>query len=127
MGSTENDAALAIVRTTSVPIHHIGTAIYLSPDVFGWAAGWGWPNAFAFYFAGRGGMLGDVDANVVCSAFGWFEPAIVKTLFDEGAAVASLGMRWRAPMQPRNGWPRPTPCGARSTWPTSRASIRSSR
>jgi hypothetical protein len=88
MGSTENDAALAIIRATSVPIHHIGTAIYLSPDVFGWAAEWGWPNAFAFYFAGRGGMLGDVDANVVCSAFGWFEPTIVKTLFDEGAVVA---------------------------------------
>ena len=88
MESTENDAALAIVRTTSVPIHHIGTAIYLSPDVFGWAAGWGWPTAFAFYFSGRGGVLGDVDANVVCSAFGWFEPAMVKTLFEEGAAVA---------------------------------------
>jgi hypothetical protein len=95
MGSTENDAALAVVHTTSVPIHDIGTAIYLSPDVFGWAAEWGWPNAFAFYFAGRGGMLGDVDANVVCSAFGWFQPTMVKRLFDEGAAAGAHGAALR--------------------------------
>ena len=59
-GRQINEAALAVVRSTSVPIHDIGTAIYLSPDVFGWAAEWGWSNPFAFYFAGRGGMLGDV-------------------------------------------------------------------
>ena len=88
METTEDEAALAVVRSTSNPIHDIGTAIYLSPDVFGWAAEWGWPNPIAFYFAGRGGMLGDVDANVVCAAFGWFNLTLVETLFDEGAAVA---------------------------------------
>ena len=87
MGTTDHDAALAVIQSTSAPIHDIGTAIYLSPDVFGWAAEWGWSNAFAFYFAGRGGMLGDVGAEVVCSAFGWFEPSAVKTLYEEGAAV----------------------------------------
>jgi hypothetical protein len=58
MGASDQDAALGVVTATSVPIHDIGTAIYLSPDVFGWAADWGWSNPFAFYFAGRGGMLG---------------------------------------------------------------------
>ena len=86
MGTADQDAALAVVRSTSVPIHDIGTAIYLSPDVFGWAAEWGWTNAFAFYFAGRGGMLGEVKADVVTSAFGWFEPNVVKAMFQEGAA-----------------------------------------
>ena len=52
MGASDQDAALAVVTATSVPIHDIGTAIYLSPDVFGWAAEWGWSNPFAFYFAG---------------------------------------------------------------------------
>jgi hypothetical protein len=85
--STDHDAALATVQATSVPIHDIGTAIYLSPDVMGWAAEWGWSNPFAFYFAGRGGMLGDVNADVVRSAFGWFEPGAVKAMFEEGAAV----------------------------------------
>jgi hypothetical protein len=91
MGSTDDDAASAAIRSTSTPIHDIGTAIYRSPDVFAWAAEWGWSNAFAFYFAGRGGMLGDVGPNVVASAFGWFEPTMVASLFDEGVAVAGAG------------------------------------
>ncbi len=86
MEDTSHDSALAVVKSTSVPIHDIGTAIYLSPDVFGWAGEWGWSNPFAFYFAGRGGMLGDVGADVVCAAFGWFEPGSVKTFFEEGVA-----------------------------------------
>ena len=86
MSNTGHDSALAVVKSTSVPIHDIGTAIYLSPDVFGWAGEWGWSNPFAFYFAGRGGMLGDVGADVACAAFGWFEPGSVKTLYEEGVA-----------------------------------------
>lgn len=88
MGSADHDAALAAVRSTSHPIHDIGSAIYLSQDVFGWAAEWGWPNPFAFYFAGRGGMMGEVGADVVCSVMGWFEPNAVNTMYKEGAAVA---------------------------------------
>ena len=87
MGTTDHDAALAVIQSTSAPIHDIGTAIYLSPDVFGWAGEWGWSNPFSFYFAGRGGMMGDVGAEVVCSAFGWFEPSVVKAQFEEGAAI----------------------------------------
>jgi Helix-turn-helix family len=81
-------AALEVVRATSVPIHDIGTAIYLSPDVSEWAAGWGWSNPFAFYFAGRGGMLGDVGPEVVTSALGWFEPNAIKAMYSEGIGVA---------------------------------------
>jgi hypothetical protein len=88
MSTSEQDGALAVVKATSEPIHDIGTAIYLSPDVFGWAGEWGWTNPFAFYFAGRGGMLGDASHDVVCSAFGWFEPGAVKAMYEEGAAVA---------------------------------------
>jgi hypothetical protein len=87
MDTTGQKEALAVIQSTSVPIHDIGTAIYLSPDLFGWAAEWGWSNPFAFYFAGRGGMLGDVGAEVVYSALGWFEPSAVATFFGEGAAV----------------------------------------
>jgi hypothetical protein len=87
MDAADHDAALALVRATSDPIHDIGTAIYLSGDVFGWAAEWGWTNPFAFYFAGRGGMLGDVSADVVHSAFGWFEMGAVSSMYAEGVAV----------------------------------------
>jgi hypothetical protein len=88
MAAPEQDAALAVVRATSVPIHDIGTAIYLSPDVMALAKKWGWPNPFAFYFAGRGGMLGEVEADVVTSALGWFNPGAVTAMFEEGVAVA---------------------------------------
>jgi helix-turn-helix protein len=88
MGTSDEKAALATVQATSVPIHDIGTAIYLSPDVFAWASEWGWPNPLAFYFAGRGGMLGDVTADVVRSAMGWFEPSVIAAMYAEGAAVA---------------------------------------
>ena len=76
------------MRRRQYPIHDIGTAIYLSPDIMGWAAEWGWSNPFAFYFAGRGGMLGDVGADVVTSAFGWFEPNAVQAMYAEGVGVA---------------------------------------
>lgn len=88
MTSKDQAAALAVIRSTSVPIHDVGTAIYLSPDVFGWAAEWGWSNPFSFYFAGRGAMLGDVSADIVHSAFGWFEPNAVRSMYAEGVAVA---------------------------------------
>ena len=85
---TQDDGTYSRGPSTSVPIHDIGTAIYLSPDVMGWAAEWGWSNPFAFYFAGRGGMLGDVSHDVVTAALGWFEPNTVKAMYSEGAAVA---------------------------------------
>jgi hypothetical protein len=88
MVTNEQDVALAVVRATSVPIHDIGTSAYLSPDIAGWAAEWGWSNPFAFYFAGRGGMLGDVGADVVTSAFGWFNPGAVHAMFSEGICIA---------------------------------------
>ena len=88
MGTSDHGAALAAVQSTSVPIHDIGTAIYLSSDVFGWAGEWGWSNPFAFYFAGRGGMLGEVTPDVVSSAMGWFSPAAVAAMYAEGAGVA---------------------------------------
>jgi len=89
MGINGQDTALDVVKATSVPVHDIGTSAYLSPDIAGWAAEWGWPNPFAFYFAGRGGMLGDVSADVVTSAFGWFEPNAVRAMYSEGVAGAT--------------------------------------
>jgi hypothetical protein len=88
MGAEEQVAALAVVQATSVPIHDIGTTAYLSPDIAAWAAEWGWSNPFAFYFAGRGGMLGDVGADVVTSALGWFAPSAVHAMYTEGIRVA---------------------------------------
>jgi hypothetical protein len=37
---------------------------------------------FAFYFLGRGGVLGDVDASVVQSAFGYFNPDVLAMMWN---------------------------------------------
>ncbi|MCP3912697.1 MAG: hypothetical protein GY745_01715 [Actinomycetia bacterium] len=41
-----------------------------------------------FYFAGRGGVLGECDADVVKSAFGWFEAGMCRSQWEAGCAVA---------------------------------------
>ena len=76
-----------VVRATYDPIHDIGTTLYLNPETMGRAKEWGWDNPFAFYFAGRGGVLGDVDAGVVAASMGWFNPDLVASLYTEGIAV----------------------------------------
>lgn len=40
-----------------------------------------------FYFAGRGGVLGDVDADVVSAAFAFFNPMVVRTAWERSADV----------------------------------------
>jgi hypothetical protein len=80
-------SAHEVVRATYDPIHDIGSSIYLSPETFARAAEWGWSNPFSFYFAGRGGVLGDVGCDVVAAAFGWFNPTVVAAMYNEGVAV----------------------------------------
>ncbi len=41
-----------------------------------------------FYFAGRGGVLGECDADVVKSAFGWFNADVCRSQWEAGCAVA---------------------------------------
>lgn len=74
-----------IMRATE-DIAHIGSAFYFHPDTVevGKAHGLG---GFRFYFLGRGGVLGDVDADVVRSAFGYFQPGLVRKLWESSLAV----------------------------------------
>ena len=53
---------------------------------------------FHFYFLGRGGVLGDVEAPVVASAFGYFEPATVERMWGESRAIADPRETGRAYM-----------------------------
>lgn len=74
-------------RATSKAIHDLGSTWMLHKDTMARAGVNGYDNPFAFYFAGRGGVLGDVDAEVVYSAFGWFSPAVVRPMWEAGVAV----------------------------------------
>jgi hypothetical protein len=75
-------------RAADPVIHDAGSKFMLHPETMARAAEQGYANGFAFYFAGRGGVLGDVDADVVAAAMGWFNPAIVRAMWEEGVAVA---------------------------------------
>jgi len=41
-----------------------------------------------FYFAGRGGVLGECDADVVKAAFGWFSASLARTQWEAGSSIA---------------------------------------
>ncbi|MHB1516814.1 MAG: SCO6745 family protein [Acidimicrobiales bacterium] len=49
-----------------------------------------------FYFLGRGGVLGDVEAEVVVSAFGYFNPETVRSSWDAGRRLVAPRVAARA-------------------------------
>ncbi|MFA1547711.1 SCO6745 family protein [Actinomadura chokoriensis] len=80
--------AAETVRAADETVHDIGAKWMLDPAVSRHGKELGYANPFAFYFAGRGGVLGDVDAEVVSAAFGWFEPGFTRAMWENGIAVA---------------------------------------
>ena len=77
------------VRAADKVLHDVGTVWMSHPDTQARGAAHGYSRAMSFYFAGRGGVLGDVDAAVVTAAMGWFHPGLVRLMWDRGLAVAS--------------------------------------
>ena len=75
------------VHALAAPVGDVGGRWMLHPDVLGSCRDFGYPNGYAYYVAGRGGVLGDVDAEVVGSAFGFFEPSLLRKMWDAGVAV----------------------------------------
>jgi hypothetical protein len=76
------------VQAADKVLHDVGSVWMLHPDTQARGAAHGYPRPMAFYFAGRGGVLGDVDAGVVTAAMGWFHPGLVRVMWDRGIAVA---------------------------------------
>lgn len=90
VGHTSNrppEAALVTARRIAAPIGAAGGAFMLHPEVLQPGKDAGYPGGFSYYVVGRGGVLGDVDSNVVVSAFGFFAPALVASLWNSGVAV----------------------------------------
>ena len=75
------------VRALTEPIGDLGGRWMLHPEVLGPAAEAGYRNGYLYYVVGRGGVLGDVEPGVVCSAFGFFAPALIRKMWDEGVEV----------------------------------------
>ena len=69
-----------IMRATEA-IGSIGAAFYFHPDTTerGKQAGL---DGFRMYFLGRGGVLGDVEPEVVLSAWGYFHPGLIAKMWN---------------------------------------------
>ncbi|HEX5367386.1 MAG TPA: hypothetical protein VFW63_12080 [Acidimicrobiales bacterium] len=64
-------------------IGEVGSAFYFAPETLATGKDIGL-DGFRYYFLGRGGVLGDVEAPVVASAFGYFKPSVVAAMWDSG-------------------------------------------
>jgi hypothetical protein len=64
-----------------------GKGFMLAPEVLAAGKEAGYANGFEYYAVGRGGVLGDCDADVVVAAFGFFEPGLVRKMWQGGIGV----------------------------------------
>ncbi|MFM8857991.1 MAG: SCO6745 family protein [Actinomycetota bacterium] len=90
LGATSHrpsENALETARRIAAPVGAAGGAFMLHPEVLQPGKDAGYPGGFSYYVVGRGGVLGDVEANVVVSAFGFFAPALVQSLWNSGVVV----------------------------------------
>ncbi len=72
-----------VISAIAAPTGDIGAAAYFRPDTLARGKELGL-DGFRFYFLGRGGVLGDVEPEVVVSAFGYFEPGLVAKMWNSG-------------------------------------------
>ncbi len=70
----------SFVSAVSDPLQLIGALHYFDPEAQVKAEALG-IDMFRFYFAGRAGVLGPVSSELVQSAFGYFNPAIVDKMW----------------------------------------------
>jgi hypothetical protein len=78
--------ALATATATATAVSAVGSHFMLDGGTYAKGAGLGF-SGLDFYAAGRGGVLGEVDADVVAAAFAFFEPAYVRAQWDQGRSV----------------------------------------
>ena len=70
-----------VVQAVAAPMGSAGAAFYFHPDTLAKGKELGL-DGFRFYMLGRGGVLGDVPARVVESAFGYFNTALVDKIWN---------------------------------------------
>jgi hypothetical protein len=85
----------------------VGAAFYFDPLTLehGKELGLG---GFRFYFLGRGGVLGDVEAPVIESAFGYFAPGLVAKIWNSSRVLAAPRLAGRAYVQEAQRFGRAT-------------------
>lgn len=96
----EFQVATAIAPT----IGSIGSKYMLDPETMAHGAAAGYPNGFAYYVAGRGGVLGDVESDVIFSAFMFFERSLIDKLWKAGVAIEGARAAGKRYMQSCDAW-----------------------
>ncbi|MCU0259854.1 MAG: hypothetical protein MUE78_02440 [Ilumatobacteraceae bacterium] len=77
---------LDVIHTIAGPTGDIGAAFYFDPATLEVGQQLGL-DGFRFYVLGRGGVLGDVEPDVVLAAFGYFEPGLVAKMWRSACEV----------------------------------------
>jgi hypothetical protein len=78
----------SLIAQACPKINAMGSAFYFSPETVakGKEAGL---DGFRLYVLGRGGVLGDVEAPVIASAFGWWNGALVAKMWNSARETMS--------------------------------------
>lgn len=77
---------LEIVQRTSPVVNEAGNRFHFHPDTLARGKELGL-DGFRFYILGRGGVLGDVESAVVASAFGYFHPSVVESMWTSASEI----------------------------------------
>jgi hypothetical protein len=77
--------AQELIHAISPSIGKAGAAFYFHPDTLARGKELGL-DGFRFYMLGRGGVLGDVESDVVASAFGYFHRSLVARIWSTAKA-----------------------------------------
>ncbi|MFE6860796.1 hypothetical protein [Nocardia sp. NPDC057668] len=85
--SAQRGTDMSVASAVKDQIQQIGGGFMFSREAKAFAASTGVPGFLPGYTRGRGGVLGDVDADVVAAAFGFFPPAAVRTAWEATAGV----------------------------------------
>jgi helix-turn-helix protein len=75
------------VAAAGSPIEALGQFWMLHPEQFEASTAAGYPHPFAGYFAGRGGVLGEVEAGIVEATFVIFPVEMVTAMWELGRGV----------------------------------------
>lgn len=82
-----NTDVMDSVRKAGSAIGEAVSIFMLHPSIAKRAMEAGYPDPFAAYFVGRGGVLGETTADTVNSVFVVFEPSLVRTCWEKGIGV----------------------------------------
>lgn len=86
-GGMADMTTLELTKATAKTLGDLGARYMLHPETAAIGTAAGYSNGWAWYFTGRGGVLGDVDADVVAASFGFFGAPMVRLMWEQGLPV----------------------------------------